>query len=232
MTDDHQSGNSNRCEFCQKIFRRETSLKVHLCEPKRRNNERHEAGVRLGLACYQRFFEITQGSAHYRDWNDFVTSAYYRAFVKFGRYCCTTKTIDTTDFLEWLIKHKIKLDHWARDSSYERYLTEHVMQETVSNALIRAIECAQDWQENTGYPAHDMLRFANDNLLCHRITTGHITGWVLYNCDSGREFLQRLNSEQVSMIWNHINSEIWQKKFLDYPADSAYAQEILKKAKW
>jgi hypothetical protein len=44
--------------------------------------------------------------------------------------------------------------------------------------------------------------------------------------------LTELNAEQVSMIWPYIDSDIWQKKFADYPGDQEYAKEILSQAGW
>jgi hypothetical protein len=55
---------------------------------------------------------------------------------------------------------------------------------------------------------------------------------VIYNSESGQKFLNELNAEQVSMIWPYIDSDIWQKKFVDYPADQEYAKEILTQAGW
>ena len=74
------------CGYCKKTFRRAESLVVHLCEPKRRRSERSERGVELGFQSYLRFYEIAQGSAKLKTFDDFADSPYYRAFVKFGRY--------------------------------------------------------------------------------------------------------------------------------------------------
>jgi len=51
------------CKFCNKDFKREKSLIVHLCEPKKRYNERTEKGVRNGFNTYLKFYEYSQGSA-------------------------------------------------------------------------------------------------------------------------------------------------------------------------
>ena len=37
------------CRYCKKSFVKETSLAVHMCEPKRRLQEQDERGVQLGL---------------------------------------------------------------------------------------------------------------------------------------------------------------------------------------
>jgi hypothetical protein len=56
--------------------------------------------------------------------------------------------------------------------------------------------------------------------------------WIIYNCESGQQFLQNINSEQLAMIWPYIDSDAWQKRFADYSADQEYAREILTKAGW
>lgn len=221
-----------RCQYCDKVFRRESSLAVHMCEAKRRYQERDEIGVQLGLQAYLRFYEITQGSARLKTFDDFVQSPYYRAFVKFGRYCVSIRAVNTARFIDWVVRQNKKIDHWCKDSVYTEYLTAHVRSEAATDALARALEAAIDWAEKTGNPDRDYLRYGNDNAICHAVTSGRITGWILYNSDSGTEFLARLNPEQVTMIWNMIDADFWQKRFRDYPADTEYVREMLCQAGW
>jgi len=220
------------CNHCSKSFLRESSLLVHMCEQKRRHQERDEIGVNLGLQAYLRFYEITQGSSRLKSWDDFVTSAYYRAFVKFGRHCQSIRAVNIPRFTDWLIQHNKKIDHWCQDRVYLEYLLSYVRIENVSDALQRAIESGLEWGEKSGSPGHDFLRFGNVNSICYAITTGRVTGWILYNCDSGIELLSNLNQDHISMVWPWIESDFWQKKFQDYPADASYAREILTQAGW
>jgi len=220
------------CQYCEKSFRRESSLAVHVCEPKRRYQERDERGVQLGLQAYLRFYEITQGSARLKTFDDFARSPYYRAFVKFGRHCVAIRAINIARFIDWVVGQNKKIDHWCRDSIYTEYLIDHVRSENVADALARALETAIDWSEKTQNPDRDYLRYGNDNMICHAVTTGRVTAWVLYNCDSGTEFLSRLMTDQIAMIWPMIDADHWQRKFRDYPADAAYVREMLTQAGW
>lgn len=220
------------CRYCKKNFVKETSLAVHMCEPKRRFQEKDERGVQLGLHSYLRFYELTQGSAKLKTFDDFAESPYYRAFVKFGRYCVAIKAINPNKFSEWLLKHNKKIDHWCRDSIYTEYLIEYLRMENVNDALARAIELSIDWAEQNNGPAEDCLRYGNTNAMVYAVTTGRISPWILYNCESGQKFLSELDSTQIAMIWPYIDSEVWNKKFLDYLADQEYVTEMLKKAGW
>jgi hypothetical protein len=221
-----------QCQYCEREFTRETTLSAHLCEPKRRHQERGEKGVQLGLQAYLKFYEYSQGSARLKTWDDFAKSPYYRAFVKFGRYCQSSYVINPVRFMDWLLKNNKKIDYWCQDTNYNEYLTEYLQLEAVSDALSRSIEYSIDWSEKNSAQPCDCLRYGNRNVLCHAIATGRISPWAIYNCASGQEFLNELSSEQVVMIWPYINADRWQQKFANYRADQEYAQEILKQAGW
>lgn len=221
-----------RCEFCSRDFRRESTLLAHICEAKRRYREQNEVGVQIGLSAYLKFYEITQGSARLKTWQDFAGSAYYRAFVKFGRHCQSIRAVNIPAFTQWLIRGNVKLDHWCRDQIYTDYLLQHVTQENITDALERAVLSSLEWSERTGNPSQDYLRYGNDNQICHDVTRGRVTAWAIYNCESGQEFLARVNTEQLAMIWPWVDADVWQRRFRDYPADQLHAQEILSQAGW
>ena len=105
-----------KCQYCGKEFRKESTLAAHLCEPKRRAQQQHEPGVKLGMTAYLRFYEKTQGSAKFKTYADFSTSPYYNAFVKFGRYMTNIRAISTQKFIDWVIDSNKKLDYWCRDT--------------------------------------------------------------------------------------------------------------------
>jgi hypothetical protein len=220
------------CQYCKKDFIKETSLAVHSCEPRRRRQEQTERGVQLGLQAYLKFFELTQGSARLKTFDDFADSPYYRAFVKFGRYCVDIRAINPARFIEYVLKQNKKIDHWCRDSIYTEYLLDYLRVENVNDALARSIEFGITWQEQTSNPAHDCLRYGNSNAICYAITAGRVSPWIIYNSDSGQKFLSELTTEQIAMIWSYIDSDFWMKKFQDYPADQEYAKDILTKAGW
>jgi hypothetical protein len=191
-----------------------------------------EPGVRLGFLAYIKFYEQAQGSAKLKTYDDFCDSSYYLAFVKFGRYCVNTKVINPAQFMNWLLKNQKKIDRWCSDQLYTEYLLWYLTIEAVDDALARAIEYSIDWAEKSEHPAHDFVRYGNPNAVCYAITTGRLSHWVIYNSESGVEFLNSASSEQIAMIWPYINSDAWQKKFSDYLADQEYVKDILKKAGW
>ena len=227
-----QTDTEHRCNFCNRVFQREQSLVAHMCEPKRRYQQRSDVGVNIGLQAYIKFYQITQGAGKTRTWEQFETSSFYRAFVKFGQYCQGTRAISVPRFTEWLIKNNKKIDNWCSDRVYTEYLLEYLQIEAVDDALARAVEFGIDWAEKNMAQPNDCLRYGNSNAMCYAVTTGRVSPWVIYNSESGQRFLSSLDAGQVAMIWPYIDSDLWQRQFQTRPQDQAYAQQILTRAGW
>lgn len=215
------------CKYCGKTFRKLSTLSVHQCESKRRWQQEKEVGVQLGLQTYLKFYEMTQGSAKTKSYKDFVDSPYYSAFVKFGQYLVQIRAINVPAFTEWIIKGNKKLDQWTKDAFYDEYLYEYLRKEHPSDALDRTFTEMQKWADDAGKNFNDIFRDGAPNKVCNMIVNGRISPWVLYNCDSGVEFLSNLNEEQVTLIYEFIDPEFWQRKFKDFVADTLYIKDIL-----
>jgi hypothetical protein len=222
-----------KCQFCGKSYAKESTLTAHLCEQKRRHQQQHETGVQFGLRSYLTFYQMTQGSSKTKSYEDFAASPYYQAFVKFGRYCVSIRCLNFANFTEWLLKNNKKLDYWCKDSLYVEWLHPYLQKEAVQDALERALKEMQSYADDhpelkNGFT--DYFRYGNGNRICHHITTGRISPWVIYNSSSGIDFLSQLTEDQTAMIWDYIDPEYWQRKFKDYPEDTQWVKDVLKQA--
>jgi len=221
-----------QCKYCDKHFRKESTLAAHLCEPKRRIQQQNETGVQFGFRAYIQFYETTQGSARLKTYEDFASSPYYRAFVKYGRYLVNIRAINTTHFTFWLLQNNKKLDFWCKDSYYEEWLHEYIKKEAVQDALERGLQEMEQYASgDSGLASFShYFKYGNHNRICHHITSGRISPWVIYNCNSGIEFLESLTEEHLAIILSWIDPDYWNRKFKDYVADVEWCKHVLKKA--
>jgi len=226
-----ESSQSYKCRYCEKEFRKESSLSVHLCEPKRRWQQEPETGVQFGLRAYLQFYESTQGSAKLKSYEDFVGSPYYGAFVKFGRHCVGIRCVNVNNFTEWLLKNNKKIDNWCKDGFYEEWLLEYLKREAPQDALERALREMEDYAGNSDIASFShYFRYGNTNRICYHITTGRVSPWVLYNCDTGIDFLNQLGEEHLAMVLAWVDPDYWSRKFKDYVADVEWCKHVLKEA--
>lgn len=218
------------CQFCNKRFVKESTLAAHLCENKRRYQQRDETGVRLAFQAYLRFYELTQGSDKKRTYDDFVRSSYYVAFTKFGRHLHSIRAVNPSSFIEYVIKNNKKLDHWCRDKLYGEYLLQYLQKENPQDALERGIMEMQVWADEEQSVVKDFFRYANTNKIAAMITNGRISPWLIYCSDTGQACLGRFNDEQVAMVYAWIEPELWQRRLKTYAADAEWCRNILTQA--
>ena len=220
-----------KCQYCNKTFRRESTLSVHQCEPKRRWQQEKDTGVQLGLRSYLKFFEMTQGSAKTKSYKDFVESPYYSAFVKFGQHLVAIRAINSSAFIEWIIKANKKLDAWTKEIYYDEYLFEYLRHEHPNDALERSVTEIQRWADENNTVFTQFFLTAAPNKVCQMIVNGRLSPWVLFNCDSGVNMLSTFNTEQVALVYKYIDPEFWQRKFKDFIADTEFIKMVLKEMK-
>lgn len=215
------------CEFCNREFLRESTVLKHICQYKHRWLDRDKRGNRLGFQAWIEFYKKHSASKKQKTYEEFIRSPYYGAFVKFGLYCTEVNVLNVSRYVDWLLENQIKLDTWAQDTNYNKYLTQYLRVEDPFDAIARSVETSIDFAEREGIQSKDMLRYANKNRLCHAITTGKISPWMLYQSQSGLEFLEQLDATQQSMIIDYINPELWAIKFSKSSAEVKQIKEIL-----
>ncbi len=219
------------CKYCGKEFRRESTLLAHQCEPKRRWLQEKETGVQFGLRAYLHFYETMQGSAKNKSYKDFVTSSYYSAFVKFGQYIVQIRAVNPHAYIDWTIKNVKKLDQWTKEIHYETFLYEYLRKEHPNDALDRSFSEMQKWADSVEKPFNTIFAEGGFNKVCNMITNGRISPWIIYNCDSGVEFLSKLSDIQVKLVYKYIDPDFWQQKFKNYVADTEFIKLVLLEAK-
>ena len=219
------------CKYCKTEFTKESTLSIHMCEPKRRWTQENERFVQLGFRAYQYFYKQTMTQAvKERTYDDFSKSKYYTAFTKFGRYLVDVNVIDPTDYVNYLIKNVVNIDRWHLDSVYEKYVKEHSKKEEARNAVERGIIMMKRWEDETGQSWNLFLENITPNRAVHYIRCGKISPWILYNSKSGVKLLQSLNDEQVSLVNDYIDPDFWTAKFQMANKDVKFVEQVLERA--
>lgn len=201
------------CEFCNRDFLKETTFVKHLCENKRRWQDKDMPGNRIGFQAWLQFYIKNTATKKTRTYLDFIKSSYYLAFVKFGHYCVNVNVINVNRYADWLLKNQIRVDSWYTDSNYTKFLIEYSKDEDPLDAIARSIETTIILAKEENLQTKDCLRYGNANRICLSITAGKISPWMLYQSDSGIKFIERLDVTQQRMILDYINPEQWAIKF-------------------
>jgi len=222
---------SYECKFCKKTFGSERTLLSHLCEPKRRWNNRNEKNVQLAFRCFQHFWRVTATNMKSeKTYDDFMTSKYYLAFVKFANYIMGVYIANVESYIEWLLKQRTRIDKWSSDEVYEAYIKEFNLRESVDRAVERTVLELQKWSQDTNKPWNSFFSQVSQPRAIQMIRAGKISPWILYNSQSGLQWLESLNEEQMIMINDYINPNDWGQRFSSSPEDVRFVLDLTKKA--
>lgn len=202
------------CEFCNREFAKERTLTSHICEYKQRWINRDHQGNRLGFHAWLQFYQKTSMSkTKNKTYEEFIRSPYYAAFARFGSYCVDVNVINVARYTDWLLKENVKLDVWNKDTNYTKFLIQYIRVEDAFDAIHRSVETCIKLGADESIQPNDVLRYCNTNKICHAITNGKISPWLLYQSDSGVRFLETLNQSHVTLVLDYINPEQWALKF-------------------
>lgn len=218
------------CEFCGRSFIRESTVLKHICEYKHRWLEKDRPSNRIGFQAWIQFYKKNSASKKNKTYEEFIKSAYYAAFIKFGMYCVDANVINVSRYADWLVKNQIKIDTWNTDTNYTKFLVEYLRVEDPLDAIHRSIETCIELTIDQSILSKDVLRYANKNRVCFQITKGKISPWMLYHSESGLEFLASIDSTQQKMIMDYINPEQWAIKFKRNSDSVTQVKEILSTA--
>jgi hypothetical protein len=179
--------------------------------------DKDKQGNRLGFQSWLEFYKKNSASKKQKTYEEFIRSAYYTAFVKFGSYCVDVNVLNVSRYIDWLLKNQIKIDSWCQDSNYTKFLIEHLRIEDPLDAVARSIETTINMASVERILSKDYLRYGNSNKICYAITTGKLSPWILYHSASGKEFLDKLDESQIKMVIDYLNPELWAIKFKREP---------------
>jgi|TARA_R110000772_G_scaffold196511_2_gene307298 hypothetical protein len=202
-----------------------------MCEKKRRALQKDEKRVRLGLYAFQRFYKLSAGNKKEKTYEEFCTSSFYNAFVKFGSFVSNVKPLYTEKYIDYVVTSGVKLDQWCRDELYEKYANELIRKEGVETALERSIETMIVWAEEHNSVWNHYFLYASLNKMSWDIKDGKISPWLILNSKSGQDALNRFNDDQLKLLTTVLDPRHWSIRFQRNPKDVELVKKVVKESK-
>jgi hypothetical protein len=213
------------------MFAKEKTLAVHMCEQKRRYNQKDERRVQSGYYVYNRFYKLTQNGNSEKTYEEFCKSPYYNAFVKFGSFMSNVNPLYPDRYIDWIIRSAIPLDKWCREELYDKYVIDLIKTESIGSASERTINTMIEWGEKNSAEWNHYFLYANLNRITYDIRDGKISPWVLLNCENSLSSLKKMSDEQLQTIGPMIDINFWTNHFKQNKQDLDFIKNIIKEAK-
>lgn len=217
------------CEYCGKAFKRENSIAVHVCEPKRRHINKDTKQNQLGFRVFQLFYKIGTNSKKQKTYEEFAKSQYYNGFIKFSQYCIDLKVDDVDAFTKWLLQRGVPLHKWASDRTFNEWIIVRLKTESPDRAVERTILFLEEWAKENNDKWYNYFTNVSPSLAVFHICSGKISPWVLYTSNTASSIFDKLNVEQAKMITDYVDPDYWFKKLGNNQDDVDWVLSILGK---
>ena len=201
-----------------------------MCEKKRRALQKDEKRVRHGFYAFQRFYKLSAGTKKEKTYEEFCASSYYNAFVKFGSFISNVRPLYPEKYIDYVVTSGVKLDHWCRDSLYEKYVLEFILKEDVHTALERSVQTMVNWANDNNSSWNHYFLYVSTNKAVWDIKDGKVSPWLILNCKTGKDLLSKFNDEQLEMVYHVINPEHWALRFRRLPNDVQLVKDVAKES--
>jgi uroporphyrinogen-III decarboxylase len=87
-----------------------------------------------------------------------------------------------------------------------------------------------EWADNNNAQFQHYFLYVNLNRAVNDIRNGLVSPWVILNCQSGKDLVNKLNDEQLDIIAPALDVAYWVKKFKDNKADASLVKDVCKEA--
>jgi len=220
-----------KCEYCKTGFVREKTLMSHVCEKKHRALQKDEKRVKLGYIAFNQFYKLSAGAKKDKTYEEFCSSQYYNAFVKFGSFVSNVKPLYPEKYINYVVTSGVKLDQWCKEEMYEKYATDLIRKEGVETALERSINTMVIWAKENNSAWNHYFLYASPNRVIWHIRDGKISPWLMLNCKSGKEMLNRFNDEQLGLVYHVLDPKHWALRFKRQKDDVQLVKDVVKRSK-
>ncbi len=200
------------CQYCNRIFSSEKRVTTHLCEQRRRFQQKDAPFARLGLEAFLSIQQMFFSKHNKNTEEDFRKSDFYLACVRWGHFVIDINAMNPKQYLSWLLKRNVPIDNWDRDEIYDCWLQDYVFNEEPWDAFERTIKKMVMWSEETNKPYKDYFREAVTARIITDVRKGWISGWAVFNCESGREWLSNLGQGDLELVWLWLDPSRWKIK--------------------
>jgi uncharacterized C2H2 Zn-finger protein len=190
------------CRFCKKTFKKETAFTKHSCKTMQRLHQL--TSNKQGYELWRYYFTTNHAATNVGEL-EYVKSAYFTAFERFGTFCKDSAVVHPKQFLAFLLERKYRIDHWCSDAKYQEFYTEFTRQEEPLDAVARSITFMTS-QHST---VVEFFTKTHPNRICQALNSGKISPWFMLLSSTGAAFLESLSALQFDHVAETIDPQRW-----------------------
>lgn len=222
--------NVRYCEFCNKRFIKEVTYNEHSCELKRKNVT---TTTRIGLfafSIWEKYVSLNKIRlpAGVLKLDVFARPSNFNFFIEFALFLNEQQPLFPDEYAEFVM-HKYKnSNQWMLQESITEWIIHKIKLESPADAITRSIEAIHQWSMLVNSNWVNFFKEVSSDRGVLWISTGKISPWLLYACDTSDEFLSKLSDSEFEYICKFIDPMCWSVLKFNHKDEFEKMRKILK----
>ena len=194
--------------------------------------EKDNRNVVIGFTAYKRFYQLTNSQSKSTSYRNFIDSKFYNDFVKFGMWLNDSYIINSSAYIDYVIKNNVKIAKWGHDKTYEAYIRTFILKEHPGNALERSITWMAKYCEENNIALEHFFKSIGPNKLVDILRSAKISPWVLFlsSNQETRDIPYHFDEGQYKLLNNILDPKVWNIKIRKYKSSINEYEKIMEEA--
>jgi phage FluMu protein Com len=205
-----------KCDFCDKVFKRENNYLKHKCEKMKRYDI---FKTPVGHLAYLTFNQWRKISGHPPITVEvFTKSRYFNAFVKFAEFARSRAIPDKIGYIALMVEKQLLPFNWCDYEVYDYFIktfdTEYSIDQKVDLSVETIVDIARKYECETAQIFENIQPLQ----VLKYITSRKLSPWLLLASNKFIEFMMYKTDKEQRMLFNQfVNVSEWKKYFMENP---------------
>jgi len=165
-----------------------------------------------------------------RGMNSFLTSHYYKPFMRFAEFVKTMSLSDPNYFMDFVILKKYDPKMWTDDRVYRAYLEFLDRNGDPLDCTATTIKAIQKYTNEVGCKFGEIFDYISAPELIHKIYYREFSPWLLLHSPKFQKFyITQMNSSDRIRLDGVIRQDFWKERIKKYPNANIDIKNIVKR---
>lgn len=208
--------NKFRCPHCGKSYARESWWRKHVCEKKKRFDERHNMDFVRAIRLFTHWRKRNNWLPRGTDPNSeeyakkFANHQMFQSFMELGKFTCDNWVISGLRYLDYLIDSRTASAKWTKEETLKSYREWSRRAEEPIAQVRDTFKAIHEWCEVNSVDRLEFFSKIKPGQALQMVTTNRLSPWVLFGYDrSVNELLSRMNDDWICSVNEYVNNNYW-----------------------
>lgn len=215
------------CDFCEKVFKRETYYLKHKCEKMKRYDLFNSVQGHSAYLLFNQWRKICGYPSVTVD--TFASSRYFNAFIKFADFSKSQAIPDKIGYIELMVEKNLLPFNWCDIDVYDFYIENFDKNYSIDKKVDISIQTLREISRVNDCEIDEIFNKITPISILKCITSRKLSPWLLLLSKKFMDFMMyRANKEERLLFNTFINVQEWKKHFLQNPDKVSEIQNINK----